>query len=679
MKNTLLILILLPMFVTAGMAQLQSDESDAVFSIVMPLADAQNIDMGQEILQRTKSKMVTAFIENTGQWPIRIDTIYIDGGDAGDFDIVEYFPFTIPVGDSKTCEFIFTPTQAGQRNSEITIHTQADTLKYTITGEGVDNHLEVYAGVLDFGKVRIMDDSLRTEFLIENKSVIAVTIDSLAMLGPDIEQFETVNQTGPFTISAQGKKELTLRFAPDYVGRTSGRLGFYYDGPGSPAIVDLFGEGTGFPLIETEEGVFPDILCEDYSIGEIVIRNTGTAELIISDAQFQGADASEFEFQETFAPYEIEEDTDDTLRVLFKPNSSGIKNAELILNNDSENEPLVTLNLSAKKDSSGFILSDNSVEFTINQENTASQMTIQITNTGTTPISWDDPVDINEFRIETITPNPTPAGESSDVEVHFLGAPVGTYSRTYDFKDSCGRTNTLSLNAEVTYAPPASLSIKAGSVEAYPGEELNIPITLNSEENLAFTGISGISTELLFNRTVLLPKNIQLEIVDNNIGKVSLNDVPLIGNPGDTLAIVTFIAALGNADEFDLILSDFETIGGTADINLINGKFKLLGVCPEGGKRLLNMENSKAGFLSIQPNPAQENIEISYSLSERGNTEIILCNILGQKVKTVLSENASSFGEFKKAVSIYNLSDGNYYIIFKTPTVFETRSVMIVK
>jgi hypothetical protein len=38
---------------------------------------------------------------------------------------------------------------------------------------------------------------------------------------------------------------MQLRFAPLQTGRTSGRLGFYYDGIGSPLVADLFGEGLG--------------------------------------------------------------------------------------------------------------------------------------------------------------------------------------------------------------------------------------------------------------------------------------------------------------------------------------------------------------------------------------------------------------------------------------------------
>ncbi len=66
----------------------------------------------------------------------------------------------------------------------------------------------------------------------------------------------------------------------------------------------------------------------------------------------------------------------------------------------------------------------------------------------------------------------------------------------------------------------------------------------------------------------------------------------------EILGELEFVVGLGNAESCDLILQNAKINGGQADIGLINGKFKLLGICPEGGARSIN-PLSKAGITKI--------------------------------------------------------------------------------
>ncbi len=224
-----------------------SDVSDAFWSIVVPTAVAVDIDMGQVLVGTAKDSVITAYLTNTGQAAIRIDSIFFTGAGATLFTLVSGIPpFAIPQGGVKAVEFRFKPQTTGVRNASVVIHTQADTLTRSIRGEGVLPQIEITTTLVDFGKVKVnavKDTTISA--VIRNAGSGTLTISGTQQLGPDVAQFSVLTGGGGFTLAAGQSRAMQLRFAPTQAGRTSGRIGFYHGGVGSPAVVDLFGEGIG--------------------------------------------------------------------------------------------------------------------------------------------------------------------------------------------------------------------------------------------------------------------------------------------------------------------------------------------------------------------------------------------------------------------------------------------------
>jgi HYDIN/CFA65/VesB family protein len=224
-----------------------SDVSDAVWSIVVPSASAINIDMGQVIVSEARDSVITGYLTNTGPVAIRIDDIFATGSDAGLFSLVSPIPpFVIEQGDTKAVEFRFAPTSVGIKNASIVVHTQIDTLTQSIQGEGVLPQVEVASELIDFGEVIVNNtkDTISVAVL-RNTGSMTLAISGVSQLGPDEVQFSILSGDGGFTLAPGESKTMDLQFAPTLPSRTSGRLGFYYDGPGSPAIVNLYGDGKG--------------------------------------------------------------------------------------------------------------------------------------------------------------------------------------------------------------------------------------------------------------------------------------------------------------------------------------------------------------------------------------------------------------------------------------------------
>lgn len=226
-------------------SQMQSDSSDAVWSIVVPEAKSIDIDMKQCLVGDYKDSVISTFITNTGSWRIRIDTIYFSGTDADKFYLVSRIcPFILEPGETRAAEFSFQPKSVGLKTAAIKIITQVDTLTQSIRGEGVQPTLSLMSDLVDFGKVEVLNRKDTLVYLLKNISSTPVSITSVSQLGPDMEQFEILNGGG-FNLLAGETREMNLRFRPKYIGRTSGQIAFYYNGAGSPAVAQLFGIGIG--------------------------------------------------------------------------------------------------------------------------------------------------------------------------------------------------------------------------------------------------------------------------------------------------------------------------------------------------------------------------------------------------------------------------------------------------
>ena len=99
---------------------------------------------------------------------------------------------------------------------------------------------------------------------------------------------------------------------------------------------------------------------------------------------------------------------------------------------------------------------------------------------------------------------------------------------------------------------------------------------------------------------------------------------------------------------------------------------------PSNVERLPILSNT-AGINRITPNPADNNINISVTIAESGQTSIAIYNIEGEKVSEIYAGEVATFGTYEFTSDISKLSNGTYYVIFKTPTVKDSQSIMIAR
>ena len=82
--------------------------------------------------------------------------------------------------------------------------------------------------------------------------------------------------------------------------------------------------------------------------------------------------------------------------------------------------------------------------------------------------------------------------------------------------------------------------------------------------------------------------------------------------------------------------------------------------------------------MKITPNPVCHHCIVSFSLPMSGNVSLKLYNIAGQLVRELKNECVEA-GHHRVNVAVGNLPQGTYFLVFETPTVRESKSVVIVR
>jgi len=85
-----------------------------------------------------------------------------------------------------------------------------------------------------------------------------------------------------------------------------------------------------------------------------------------------------------------------------------------------------------------------------------------------------------------------------------------------------------------------------------------------------------------------------------------------------------------------------------------------------------------ARLLQIYPNPFQQHVSIEYQLEQPRDVELLIYNILGQRVAVLVSEKQKT-GVYRVSWNAENVGSGIYYCQLLTSATRETRKLMLIK
>ncbi len=247
-------------------------------------------------------------------------------------------------------------------------------------------------------------------------------------------------------------------------------------------------------------------------------------------------------------------------------------------------------------------------------------------------------------------------------------------------------SNTRSVESRVIFnersgyfkLKTASGTIRIPEISAEAGEDFVLPIYLDKIKNITQFNES-INTTLEFNATLIEPiGNTPKGIVNSDRRIINLTNLPLIPDNKSTIASLQFRAMLGNQESSDIIIRNTEVKMGKVIFEEIAGKFTLSKVCKSGSVRLFDPFGSAVGIINFNPNPTNGQTEIEFATAEEGITEILILNYTGAIIKQLVNENLDT-GKYKILFNAYELPNGLYFVVMKTPTDYFVKKLSVIK
>ncbi|MFH1049990.1 MAG: T9SS type A sorting domain-containing protein [bacterium] len=260
----------------------------------------------------------------------------------------------------------------------------------------------------------------------------------------------------------------------------------------------------------------------------------------------------------------------------------------------------------------------------------------------------------------------------------------GLYTVTVN-NGTCESFHSNSYDFKVSTASGSFTTKSSESGEIKPGKSFNVAIMIGDVTDIFSKKINKVTTELVYNASVLYPEDSNKGTIINGWRHIPLT---ITFNPdsisqGDEMTKLTFTALVGSEEStnlrFDSVLAwkDNKKKLSNIGINTIEIKIK---VNRNGGKpRLYGQPPVDGGFLysSIMPNPAGETFRLDYS-TEKGNwINIYITNVNGQILKTIYEGEAKE--ENSIDIDASELQTGVYYLIMQTPYVKEAKLLQIIR
>ncbi len=365
----------------------------------------------------------------------------------------------------------------------------------------------------------------------------------------------------------------------------------------------------------------------------------------------------------------------------FAPVSLGQFSAEVVIKIDNKNITKTITGIGINRDIN--VLSEDIDFGTVQVFSSKDTTTALIVNTSDREIKIDDMIidgySKDHFEVIDFEPFTLSAGKTKEITLKFTPSTIGR-SKAFLTINYQGAGSSVLINLK---GAGVGARVYASSETANVGEPINIKLGLHQANTDKLSEVvKSFDCIIKFESSILgVEKKENIIKIENDSTYYKIHG-EVLGNK-EFLAEVPLIAMLGKVKETSISINSITWYDENGeriyfDSDFKYGHFTLADVCEQGGTRLYNPKGS-VKISNLSPNPASNQIEIDFSVSEKGFTEIILTNLLGENVANLFSEEISDFGERKIVRDVSYLGAGQYILLFKTPTFIERKKIIIVR
>lgn len=209
------------------------------------------------------------------------------------------------------------------------------------------------------------------------------------------------------------------------------------------------------------------------------------------------------------------------------------------------------------------------------------------------------------------------------------------------------------------------LALDVPEREIAPGERILLPLLLRNRKGLPPVG-GRYSMAVRLNRRILFPLDSGVAVTIAG-GDTLVHYEGVWDGRGDTLALLEYAVALGDAAEAGIMVESFRWDWNCPVAVRLDGGSVRVRICREGERPRLLLDGGGIALKPLYPNPSGGAVAVEFSTSEIGPTELLLVDLAGRTVATLVSGDISP-GEHRLTFDGSALPSGFYHCVLRTPT-----------
>ncbi|MFN8358883.1 MAG: choice-of-anchor D domain-containing protein [Candidatus Kapaibacterium sp.] len=415
------------------------------------------------------------------------------------------------------------------------------------------------------------------------------------------------------------------------------------------------------------------------------ISNNGIYPFRVDSIHITGTDSYQFSLVSGIPPFTVAA-VPHAVEFRFRPTSVGIKTAELLIytQSDTLTQTIVGEGIAPTLAVVNQLLDFGKV-FVDSTKDTLQAVTIK--NIGNAPLTITatkhaGPNDIDFTTLKGGGNFILDPDSSARLDLRFAPKDAGRTSGRLLFEyNGVGSPATVQLFAEGIRPDTARTTVVIEDITAQAGEKVHLTLKLNKQSGMQAIGApTDWFARIHYNNSILFNKLTNNVCVSGSDDSCVLELSGVYNPTSDVLASIPCVVTLGNTDNSIMVIDTFYWKNNTiaTETQTQNGNITITGICDQGGVRLfIPVKNSTS--LSTRPNPAQNSLQIQYSLREPLTVTLELLDITGQIVQTVVNNQSQVAGQYILTHDLSSLGNGVYAIRLKTNKETLSTRVDVVK
>jgi hypothetical protein len=429
---------------------------------------ASSLNFGNVLVNGSGTQAVT--LANNGLTDLQVSQISVSGAGFSVSGVAA--PVTISAGQSVALQATFAPTVAGSVSGAITVSSNATnpTVSVNLSGSAVaaTYTMALSPSSLSFGNVNVGSSASNT-IKLSNTGNSSVTVTQVSASGAGIA---VSGISLPVTLAPSQSASISVTYTPTSAGATAGNVTVTNnDSVSTVAAVTGTGAQAGLSVTPGSAS-FGSVVTGSTNSQTVTLKNSGTANLVISQATVSGAG---FSLSGLSLPLTLTPGQSGNFNVQFAPTTGGSASGSVAIASNAPNTPAaVSLSGSGTVATYALSVTPSSLSFGNVSDGSSASQSFTVSNTGNSNVAISGvSISGSGYSIAsgagsvTLSPN-----QSTSVSVQFAPTVAGSAAGNVNVTSNATSPASVALSGSgvaqpVQHTAGLSWGTSASSVAGY--------------------------------------------------------------------------------------------------------------------------------------------------------------------------------------------------------------------